>query len=276
MPSTPSTPKQKGKRSTRQTNTPGDASVVSRSSTGSLKPGVAWNIQKQLAQELERAFPLAFCPDEGNSVTALIDTSGTQALSRFLDNLVNEDPDNAPLFGTRGSQERGKIGDLIQQWKKNKKEDYRRKVVIRLGVITEKARKPRRSIQPAKTLQHQAVNVSSEEGDSEPSEISFEQVVLEEDDNKKQDSNRPQAMSFRKKQPASTPNNDPIIGSTVSSKKAKKSTEMTRFTVLEDGTVQGATLDCHWFCLAFLLTDTFVSYCILGQSGSKSTSRTLS
>ena len=106
-------------------NTPGgDISVASRSSTSSTKTGVPANIQKQLAQELERAFPIeSFGPFENSAVGLL--NSERQALSKFLDRLVEEDPDNNAVFGERGEKIRDKIGDLIQYWKKKSREEYR-------------------------------------------------------------------------------------------------------------------------------------------------------
>ena len=79
------TPTTKRRSSKAAATTPGDTSVAS--STASVKPGVPWNVQKILAQELEKKSPLAFCPEDGNSVPVLLD-SGTQALSSFLDGLV--------------------------------------------------------------------------------------------------------------------------------------------------------------------------------------------
>ena len=91
----------RGKRTaSRKVNTPGDASVTS---TGSLKPGVPWNIQKQFAQELENKYPLVHCPTDGNSVKALLDT-GYLALSRFLDDLIDKDPESINIYGPRASR----------------------------------------------------------------------------------------------------------------------------------------------------------------------------
>ena len=124
MASTPRT------RTTRRANTPGDASVTS---TESLKPGVPWNIQKKFAQELENAFPLVHCPSDGNSVTALLN-SGWQALAKFLDKLIVDDPENQNYYGLRGSDLRDQIGDLVQHWKKKDNEEYRRRVFMKLGI----------------------------------------------------------------------------------------------------------------------------------------------
>ena len=85
-----STPRRTSRRNSKAA-TPGDASVASRASTGSEKPGVPWHIQKAFAQDLEDKFPLAFCPPEGNSVLALLDSGEAHALSKFLDELCLED-----------------------------------------------------------------------------------------------------------------------------------------------------------------------------------------
>ena len=43
----------------------------------------------------------------------------------------------------RGSEERGQIGDLVQQWKKKDKENYRLRVVQKCQVKLQLSRKPR-------------------------------------------------------------------------------------------------------------------------------------
>ena len=140
-------------------NTPGgDISVASRSSTSSTKTGVPANIQKQLAQELERAFPIeSFGPFENSAVGLL--NSERQALSKFLDKLVEEDPDNNAVFGERGEKIRDKIGDLIQYWKKKSREEYRRNVVNRLGIKLEPVRKATR---PIESTQGDDVSINSD------------------------------------------------------------------------------------------------------------------
>ena len=132
-------------------NTPGDQSVASRASASSStkRSGVPVNIQKQLAQELESAYPIGLCPAESNSAQALLDT-GKQALSKFLDQLVEEDPENNSVFGQRGDKIRDKIGDLIQWWKKKDNKEYRQRVVVKLGVKAVKLRAPKAIVEPAR------------------------------------------------------------------------------------------------------------------------------
>ena len=92
------------KRSSRPGNpdTPGDtSSVVSRTSTGSFKPGVP----------------------------------------RFLDDCVHKDPENFSCFGARGSEIRSKIGDLVQHWKKKSREQYRAYVHMKYQIAATRIRK---------------------------------------------------------------------------------------------------------------------------------------
>jgi len=121
-------------RRTTSTNTPGDASVRSTrsnrstksvrsvrsntSNTSSKKPGVPWNIQKQLAQDIEDRYPLA-----KGGVNALL-SSRTQALDKLLTerNLAL----GKPFYGVRGDPLRGQIGDLVQHWKKKSYQDYQK------------------------------------------------------------------------------------------------------------------------------------------------------
>ena len=131
----PSTPRTRRTRSS-ATNTPGAASVAaSVGSTGDT--GVPWSVQKALAQEIEKAFPFDDIPllsDTKNSTQALFD-SGTQALDRLLNQLVKDNPDdNLDLYGLRGSEKRGPIGDLAQYWKKKERENYFVTVIRRFSV----------------------------------------------------------------------------------------------------------------------------------------------
>lgn len=203
--------------------TPGDASVASRTSTGSLRPGIAWNVQKALAQELEKAFPLVHCPATGNSVTALLDT-GKQALSKFLDRLLDEDPENANLFGVRGDADRRlKIGDLIQGWKKNDKEEYRRKVLIRLKVKQEKGRKPK-----------ELRELTREElGDDVESDLSSDEGFA--------DVQSPNTKPRQKQSVAKPSTRQDLIGRSISSKPTSKmsASDKSPFALLSDGTLQG-------------------------------------
>ena len=128
-------------RSTRRANTgtPGEISVSSTAS--SVKPGVPWIIRKSFAQELENAFPLVHCQQDGNSLLSLIESgSKTQPVAVFLDDLIAQDPDNFSHFGARGSEIRSQIGDLVQHWKKKSKTEYQQRVVQRHKVVQVKGR----------------------------------------------------------------------------------------------------------------------------------------
>ena len=117
----PKTPTATSKRNSQaKPSTPGDTSVAS---TGSQKPGVDWAIQKAFAQELENAFPLVFCPPDGNSAQALQLSLRGQTLSSFLDKLLEQDKDSFGSFGERGSEIRKKLSDLHYYWCKKDKEN---------------------------------------------------------------------------------------------------------------------------------------------------------
>ena len=125
--------------------TPSRRQMIKVSTPGSVASedeGVPWHVKKLLAQAIERRFPLNLCPEDSNSVVALLN-SGTQPLSRLLDDLVAEDPENNQGVGVRGDRVRTLIGDLIQTWKTKTKEEYLQKVVVKHGVKQEPSRKPR-------------------------------------------------------------------------------------------------------------------------------------
>jgi hypothetical protein len=124
------------RRQTIKVSTPGSAASEGDAS------GVPWHVKKLLAQEIEKRFPLNLCPEDSNSVAALLN-SGTQPLSQLLDNLVAEDPENNQGAGVRGDRVRTLNGDLIQTWKMKTKEEYLHKVVVKHGVKQEPSRKPR-------------------------------------------------------------------------------------------------------------------------------------
>lgn len=126
-----STPTSRKTRS--RANTPGDgsvASVVSQSSTSSYKPGVPWHTQKALAEKLEALHPIA---KGGNPAQLLLDSS-SHALSKLLNTLIEEDIDNAEIYGLRGSPLRKKITDCVAHWKKKTPDNYSRTVLLKLGV----------------------------------------------------------------------------------------------------------------------------------------------
>ena len=182
---TPRTPRTRGSAK-RDPTTPGDASVLSKSSTGSFKPGVPWNIQKQLAQELENAFPINLCPEESNSALAL-DNLGHQGFSKFLDDLVAADPENNSVFGKRGDEFRGKLRDLVYNWKKKSSTEYRTKVLFKFGVKLTPIRNRKKSA-AAKQVQ--------EEVDSDLSDEFLPQIPTK---------------------PATVTKSDPLIGKTIGS-----------------------------------------------------------
>ena len=96
--------------------------------------GVPWHVKKLVAQELEDLYPLHLCPGQTNSATALANT-GLQPISRFLDNLLDKDPENNAGVGNRGDPIREQIGDLIRKWRLKHKEEYRKRVVVRHQIV---------------------------------------------------------------------------------------------------------------------------------------------
>jgi hypothetical protein len=194
-------------------STPGSGSVASRTSDG-----VPSHIKKLVAQELERRFPIHLCPKDTHSIHALLNT-GTQALSKFLDELVAEDPVNNVGVGKRGDKIRDKIGDLVHTWKLKTKEDYRKLVIVRYGVIQVPSRKPR--------------NVKGAGGDEEQSVAS--DLTPENTPAKKQ----PPA---RKQPPVRKPDTPPIktvFASAGSDKKQAKMSGSSNCRLLSDGTLEG-------------------------------------
>ena len=212
-------------RATRRNNkatTPGDASVASAASSvgeKAAKQGVPFNIQKQFAQELEKAHPIAFCAETGNSATALFSSSSAlQPLADFLDDLVIDDPVHNIVFGKRGDQIRRKLENLIQYWKTKDRAWYTKRVIAKLGVVVEKQRKPRKK----KIVEDEELSSS---------DLSDEEFALEQKASK---------GTKRAK--------DPLLGKTVTSvrqqgtatpKPAAKMTDKTSFRLLSDGTLEG-------------------------------------
>ena len=204
-----STPKVSRTRRSSAANTPGDQSVASRASASSStkRSGIPVNIQKQLAQELESAYPIGLCPAESNSAQALLDT-GKQALSKFLDQLVEEDPENNSVFGQRGDKIRDQIGDLIQWWKKKDNKEYRQRVVVKLGVKAVKLRAAKKPIvesarEPGATVKGDEDDVSSDLTEEPPEDT------------------KPKGRGTRKTRAASKTASAalPILGSTVTTEK---------------------------------------------------------
>ena len=216
MSTTPKATRRKSK-----VTTPGDASVASAASSigeKAAKQGVPFNIQKQFAQELEKAYPIAFCPATGNSAAALFTSSSSlQPLADFLDDIVTDDPVHNIVFGKRGDQIRRKLENLIQYWKSKDRAWYTKRVISKLGVIAEKQRKPRKKI--------------VEDEELSASDLSDEEFALEQ-----------KPASERKKRAK-----DPFLGKTVTSvskqgkapKPTAKMTDKSTFRLLSDGTLEG-------------------------------------
>ena len=247
----PRTPNASNRRSSQRAkpSTPGDTSVTS---SGSQKPGVDWAIQKSFAQELENAFPLAFCPPDGNSAQALQLSARGQTLSSFLDSLVEQDKDSFGSFGKRGSEIRKKLSDLHYYWCKKDKETYRRTVVLKLKIQLVKGRTPREAL---------AIDKALDEDDKEEfSDVSFEDYLA---------SPPARAKAAVASKTHSKKSENPIVGRTVSAatatattSTAKSSSKMSSTTgtpnpmikVLSDGTIQGQCV-CLQCMIALLLFD---------------------
>lgn len=140
------TPSRRSSRNKSISGTPGSESSVrttaSSGSTGSYKPGLPWHTLKELAKDIELAYPLA----NGQSVVALLNSGGHQPLANFLNELVKKDPSKAELYGLPGSTLRGKIGDVIQYWKKKSADNYARTVLLKYQLKQVPASKQRKQI----------------------------------------------------------------------------------------------------------------------------------
>ena len=215
---------------------------------------MAWNVQKALAQEIEKAFPFDDIPllsDTKNSTQALFD-SGAQALDRLLNQLVKDNPeDNLDLYGLRGSEKCGPIGDLAQHWKKKDRENYFLTVIRRFSV---KQSGKGKSTPLPKTPQTKE--------DYYVSDLDEDEDDFDEDKNV---APTPEPKVAAKK-PA-TPKrkdtaSDPLLGSTVNA--ARKMSERdpnNRFVMLSDGTLQGkyffSSLLLHVFYLLIVAAVVF-------------------
>ena len=231
MASTPRTPKTP--RSTRNArssaaSTPGAASV---DSTGNS--GVPWNVQKALAQEIEKAFPLNKLPKRGgtkNSTHALFN-SGSQALDKFLTKLVNDNPEeNKELCGLRGDERRGPIGDLCQHWKKKERENYFIAVVQRFSV---KQTSGTGTPLPKAAPEEDCASASDLSGEVDEAEDYLDELASP--------SQKPTAAPEPTPKKPTPKRKDPLVGSAVSaSLKMSESNPNNRFAMLSDGTLQGA------------------------------------
>lgn len=117
-------------RSRKKALTPGGDSVASLNSTGSYKPSLPWSVQKELGQELENKFPLW----KGQHPVEALRASGKQGLAKFLDQLIEQDPNKADWFGKRGDPVRQSIGTVFAYWANLSFDKYADKV-RRLGIV---------------------------------------------------------------------------------------------------------------------------------------------
>lgn len=220
--------RQRSRRSSGAPNTPG--SVASESD----QIGVPWHVKKLIAQELEVRFPISLCPGDTHSVHALLD-SGTQPLSRLLDDIVAADPENNIVVGKRGDRIRVLIGDLIQQWKLKSKVDYKKKVIQKHKVVLIPSRKARYTPR-ANQKTDVAVSDNEEEEDSEASELT-EDAPAKKQPAKKAPTKKKAAADIQEP-PCSPPIKSVTTGA--ATKKAPEST-MSGDTcrLLSDGTLEG-------------------------------------